>query len=152
MAFTISIEVNREIELAAPFDDVFALVSDIPRTVSYFPKVERLVDIGENAWRWEMEKIGVDKYSIQTIYACRYHADREAGRVTWTPVEGEGNGNVAGSWTLTDHGQTTRARYQASAELTLPMQSLLKMALSPVVKHEFNNLLDTYLNNLKNAF
>ena len=152
VAFTVSIELNREIELAAPFDDVFALMSDVPRLVRYFPKVEKLEDLGDNTWQWEMEKIGVDKYSIRTVYACRYEMNRDAGKVTWVPVEGLGNGRVGGSWTLVDNGQTTRARYQTSAELTLPMPSLLKMAVSPVVKHEFNGLVDTYLNNLKKAF
>nr|WP_282450916.1 SRPBCC family protein [Marinobacter bryozoorum] len=139
--------------MAAPFDEAFALLSDVPRSVSHFPKVDRLVDLGDNTYRWEMEKIGVDKYSIQTAYACRYHADKDAGKVTWLPVEGEGNGVVDGSWTLTAvDDQTTRARFQTVAELSLPLPGLLKMAISPVVKHEFNSLVDTYMNNLKKAF
>lgn len=153
MAFTVSIELNREIELAASFDDAFALLSDVPRSVSHFPKVDRLVDLGDSTYRWEMEKIGVDKYSIQTAYACQYHADKEAGKVTWVPVKGEGNGVVEGSWTLTSvDDRTTRARFQTSAELSLPLPGLLKMAISPVVKHEFNSLVDAYMNNLKKAF
>lgn len=153
MAFTVSIELNREIELAAPWDEVFALLSDVPRSVSHFPKVDRLVDLGDNRYRWEMEKIGVDKYSIQTAYACKYDADSTAGKVTWVPVPGEGNGVVSGSWTLTSVNEnTTRAKFQTSAALTLPLPGLLKLAISPVIKHEFNGLVDTYMNNLKKVF
>ena len=41
---------------------------------------------------------------------------------------------------------------QTSAELTVPLPSLLKLAISPVIKHEFNSLVDTYMSNLKKAF
>ncbi|MFW5824651.1 MAG: SRPBCC family protein [Marinobacter sp.] len=153
MAFTVSIELNREIGLAASYDEVFDLLSDVPRSVSHFPKVHKLVDLGNNTYRWEMEKIGVDKYSIQTAYACQYYADRDAGKVTWEPVKGEGNGIVRGSWALTGvDDNTTRARFQTTAELTLPLPGLLKLAISPVVKHEFNGLVDGYMSNLKKAF
>lgn len=153
MAFTVSIELNREIELAASYDEAFELLSDVPRSVSHFPKIDRLVDLGDNAYRWEMEKIGIDKYSIQTAYACKYHSDKDAGKINWEPVKGEGNGVVRGSWTLKpiDDGHT-HVRFQTSAELTLPLPGLLKLAISPVVKHEFNGLVDTYMNNLKKAF
>lgn len=153
MAFTVSIEMNRDIELAASYDEAFALLSDVPRSVSHFPKIDKLVDLGDNAYRWEMEKIGIDKYSIQTVYACKYHSEREAGKITWEPVRGEGNGVVSGSWTLSSVGdKATRVRFHTTAELTLPLPGLLKLAISPVVKHEFNGLVDTYMNNLKKAF
>lgn len=153
MAITVSIELNRDIEIPGSFDEVFALLADVPESASHFPKVNHLIDLGDGVYRWEMAKVGVDKYSIQSVYACKYVADKEAGKITWTPVKGEGNGVVNGSWTLTskDAG-ITRAKFQTSAELTLPLPGLLKLAISPVIKHEFNSLVDTYMANLKKAF
>lgn len=153
MAITIAIELNREIDIPGSYDEVFDLLADVPKSASYFPKVDKLVDLGDNAYRWEMEKIGVDKHSIQSVYASKYHADKDAGKITWEPVKGEGNGVVRGSWTLAAKGDdVTHASFQTTAELTLPLPSLLKLAISPVVKHEFNGLVDTYMNNLKKAF
>ncbi|MHA7853635.1 SRPBCC family protein [Marinobacter shengliensis] len=153
MAITVSIELNRELEIPAGYDDVFDLLADVPRSVSHFPKVDKLVDLGGNAYRWEMEKVGVDKHAIQTVYACSYHPDKDAGKITWEPVKGEGNAEVSGSWTITANGDNaTKVRFQTSAKLTVPLPSLLKLAISPVIKHEFNSLVDTYMNNLKNAF
>ncbi|WP_166263883.1 SRPBCC family protein [Marinobacter caseinilyticus] len=153
MAITVSIELNRDIEIPGPYDDVFDLLADVPRSASHFPKVDKLVDLGDNAYRWEMDKIGVDKHAIQSVYASQYSADREGGKITWTPVKGEGNGVVKGSWVLTSKDDnTTRAKFQTSAELTLPLPGLLKLAISPVIKHEFNSLVDTYMANLKKAF
>ncbi|WP_286220761.1 SRPBCC family protein [Marinobacter apostichopi] len=152
MAITVSIELNRELELPGSYDEVFELLADVPRSASHFPKVNKLTDLGDNAYRWEMEKVGVDKHAIQSIYACKYHSDKDAGRITWEPVKGEGNGVVRGSWTLKSKGDSvTSAKFQTHAELTVPLPSLLKLAISPVIKHEFNSLVDTYMKNLKTA-
>lgn len=153
MAITVSIELNRNLDIPASYDEVFDLLADVPKSASHFPKVDKLVDLGDNAYRWEMEKVGVDKHAIQSVYACTYHADKGAGTISWTPVKGEGNGVVSGSWVITrkDDNLTT-LKFQTSAELTVPLPSLLKLAISPVIKHEFNSLVDTYMNNLKKAF
>lgn len=153
MAITVSIELNRELELPAGYDEVFELLADVPESVSHFPKVHRLVDLGDNTYRWEMEKVGVDKHAIQSVYACKYHPDKASGKITWEPVKGEGNGVVSGYWTLKSKGdKATAVKFHTSAELTVPLPSLLKLAISPVIKHEFNSLVDTYMANLKKAF
>jgi len=153
VAITVSIELNRELEIPASYDEVFELLADVPRSASHFPKVHKLTDLGDNTYRWEMEKVGVDKHAIQSIYASKYFSDKDAGKITWQPVKGEGNGLVSGSWVLTAKGdKATGLKFQTSAELTLPLPSLLKLAISPVIKHEFNGLVDTYMNNLKKVF
>jgi len=153
VAITVSIELNRELEIPGSYDEVFALLADVPRSASHFPKVHKLTDLGDNIYRWEMEKVGIDKHAIQSIYASKYFSDKDAGKITWEPVKGEGNGLVRGSWTLTAKGdKATAAKFQTSAELTLPLPGLLKLAISPVIKHEFNGLVDTYMKNLKKAF
>jgi len=153
VAITVSIELNRELEISAGYDEVFELLADVPRSASYFPKVHKLTDLGGNTYRWEMEKVGVDKHAIQSVYASKYVANKDAGKITWEPVKGEGNGLVRGSWALTAKGdKVTALKFQTSAELTLPLPGLLKLAISPVIKHEFNGLVDTYMKNLKAAF
>ncbi|GAA3563532.1 MULTISPECIES: SRPBCC family protein [Marinobacter] len=153
MAITVSIELSREFEIPAGYDEVFDLLADVPRSAAHFPKVDKLVDLGDNAYRWEMEKIGVDKHAIQSVYASKYYADKDAGSITWEPVKGEGNGVVKGSWSIRANGDSATAlKFKTTAELTLPLPSLLKLAISPVIKHEFNSLVDTYVANLKKAF
>ncbi|WP_417520997.1 SRPBCC family protein [Marinobacter sp.] len=153
MAITVSIELNRELEISGSYDEVFDLLADVPRSAAHFPKVNKLTDLGDNTYRWEMEKVGVDKHAIQSVYASKYFSDKDAGKITWEPVKGEGNGLVRGSWVLKAKGDNaTTAKFQTSAELTLPLPGLLKLAISPVIKHEFNGLVDTYMNNLKKAF
>ncbi len=153
MAFTTSVEVDETFEVSCPRDQVFAIVADVPWSVSHFPKLNQLVDLGGNTYRWEMEKIGVDRYSFQTVYACKYTSNEEKGWVKWAPVKGEGNGQVSGKWTLKAlDDDTTRVRLQTTAELDLPLPKLTKMVVAPIVTREFQGLIETYLDNLAETF
>lgn len=152
MAISITIEINRDFTVPASFDKVFDLLSDVPASGSHFPKVDQLIDLGNSTYRWEMEKIGVDKHALQSIYACRYESDKSAGTIVWKPIKGEGNGLVSGNWKITPVDEGTHITFATEAKMTLPLPSLLKLAISPVVKHEFNSLIDTYTENLKVEF
>jgi hypothetical protein len=111
--------------------------------------VDKLVDLGNNAFRWEMEKIGLDKYHLQTVYACTYFADKKAARIWWTPIAGEGNSVVEGHWQLTPQGSSTRVHFEAEGIMTLPLPKLARIVIAPVVKKEFSAMTDTYIKNLK---
>jgi len=149
MAFIASVDIKKRFDVKCPFDRAFDLLANVPESVSHFPNVEDLVDLGGNAYRWEMCKIGVDRFSIQTIYGCKYVDDREKGVIKWTPVKGEGNGTVKGKWTLkaSDPG-TTRIDLATTGELEIPLPGLVKFLVAPVVAHEFERMVDKYIENL----
>jgi carbon monoxide dehydrogenase subunit G len=151
MAVKISIEVSRTFAVTANFDRVFNLLSDVPESASYFPRVDTLIDLGDNCYRWEMRKIGIDRHSIQTIYACRYVSSRVNGTVVWAAIASEGNGLVNGSWNLTESAEGVVCKFHTTGNLRLPLPRLIKLAISPIVKHEFNALVNTYVNNLQKA-
>ncbi len=106
MAFQVEINVEKKFWTSASVDGVYALLADVPRSASHFPKVERFVDLGGNAYRWEMEKIGIGGHTLhETIYACLYTADPASHTIFWTPVAGVGNGLVEGGWSITSKGE-----------------------------------------------
>ncbi len=149
MAFIASVDLKKRLEVNCPFDRAFDLLANVPESVSHFPNVEQLVDLGGNAFRWEMCKIGVDRFSIQTIYGCKYVDDREKGTIKWTPVKGEGNGTVKGKWTLKAlDAKSTRIDLATTGELEIPLPGLVKFLVAPVVTHEFERLVDRYVENL----
>ncbi|AAM73080.1 MAG TPA: hypothetical protein DEB17_09415 [Chlorobaculum sp.] len=101
MPFTVTIEVSKQFETSTLPEKVFALLSDVPRSASYFPDVEKLEPLGSNAFRWIMEKNAIGGHTLkQTIYACTYRSDRVTMSVAWVPVEGEGNARVEGNWQI----------------------------------------------------
>lgn len=152
MALTVTVEVERELDVAGSAADVFEYLADVPQSAGNFPNVDKLIDLGKNTYQWEMKKIGVDKYSIQSIYAVKYTQNKTKGWIKWSPVEGIGNGVVEGSWKIkSNKDKTTHLTFYSKGKLTLPLPKLVKMIVSPIVVREFTSLVDKYLKNLKKS-
>lgn len=149
MAVKVSIDVARKFTVPTHIDSVFSLLADIEASAAHFPKVHALTCLSENIYRWEMEKVNLGASSVQTTYACEYIADAQAKTVEWQPIKGQGNGVVSGKWSLSQGSSGTDISFKTSAELSLPLPGLLKLAISPIVKLEFSGMVDTYLSNLK---
>jgi carbon monoxide dehydrogenase subunit G len=153
MSVNVPIDLGYEFEVRAPFGEVFALLSDVPRSVSHFPKVDRLTDLGDGVYKWEMHKVGTAQVHLQTVYASRYVSDKARGAVTWTPVPGVGNAQVGGSWKITDNrGESTRCVLRIQGAVDVPLPGLMKPVVGPVVEGEFEKLVEKYIDNLVKAF
>jgi carbon monoxide dehydrogenase subunit G len=152
MSITVPFDLSYEIDVKARPAEVFDVLADVPASASHFPKVERLVDLGDNAYRWDLQKVGTGQIHIQTIYAAKYVADRKKLRVSWTPVPGIGNAQVSGSWTLTDRRHSTHVRLHIQGEIHVPLPGLMKLLVAPVVTAENEKLVRKYLDNLVHRF
>lgn len=156
MAITVKIDLGYEFAVKAKAAEVFELLSDVPTSVSHFPKVDQLVDLGNNTYRWEMEKVGTAQVNIQTVYACKYVSKWDAakgqGSVKWTPVKGEGNALVSGSWAIDDQKKSTGITLAIQGDIEVPLPGLMKMVVVPVVEGEFEKLVEKYIANLIKRF
>jgi carbon monoxide dehydrogenase subunit G len=152
MAVTVNIDLGYEFEVKAKPADVFEVLSDVPTSVSHFPKVDKLTDMGDGVYKWEMEKVGTAQVNIQTVYASKYVSNKAKGTVVWTPVAGVGNALVGGHWKLKDNKKSTAIELKIDGEITLPLPGLMKMVVAPVVESEFEKLVDKYIANLIKRF
>lgn len=152
MTVTVDIDLGYEFAVKSPIKDVFDVLADVPTSVSFFPKVEQLVDLGDGVYRWEMEKVGSGQVSIQTIYASKYVANKAKGTVVWTPVKGQGNALVGGSWKLSDQKKSTGIELKIKGTVDVPLPGLMKMVVVPVVAGEFEKLVEKYIANLIKRF
>jgi carbon monoxide dehydrogenase subunit G len=152
MAITVTIDLGYEFAVKADYNTVFDTLSDVPTSASYFPKVDQLVDLGKNTYRWEMAKIGIAQINLQTIYASKYVSNKAKGTVVWTPVEGEGNALVSGNWKITDKKNATHLVLHIQGELTLPLPGLMKKMVAPVVEAEFKKMVEQYIDKLTKQF
>ncbi|MCM2339609.1 SRPBCC family protein [Rhodoferax sp.] len=152
MTIIVNIDLGYEFAVKADHTTVFGTLSDVPKSASFFPKVDQLVDLGDGVYRWEMEKIGIAQISLQTIYASRYVCDKATGSIVWTPVPGEGNALVSGSWQITDKKKSTQLVLKIQGELTLPLPGLMKMMVAPVVEAEFEKMVEQYIDKLTQHF
>ncbi len=153
MAISVDIDLGYEFTVKAKAADVFAVLSDVPTSVSHFPKVDKLSDLGDGVYKWEMEKVGTAQVNIQTVYASKYVSDKAKGTVKWTPVKDIGNAQVGGSWKVTDNkGKSTAIELKIKGTVDVPLPGLMKMVVGPVVEGEFEKLVDKYIANLIKKF
>ena len=148
MAFVVEVDIETEFEAECSADFAFEVLADVPCSASHFPKVDKLIDLGDGKYRWEMEKIGIDKYPIQTIYASKYVSDAAKHSVKWTPVKGEGNALVSGKWTIKEKNGITKLKLTIHGEMELPLPSLTKFVVAPVVRSQFETLVEQYAEKL----
>jgi carbon monoxide dehydrogenase subunit G len=148
LSITVPFDLAYEFEVKAPIAEVFGVLADVPTSASHFPKVDKLVDLGDNTYRWELQKVGTAQINIQTIYSSKYVADAKNHTVTWTPVKGGGNGMVSGSWTLADRKGSTHVVLKIDGELVVPLPALMKLLVVPVVTSENEKLIEKYIANL----
>ncbi|HMA08737.1 MAG TPA: SRPBCC family protein [Ramlibacter sp.] len=152
MAVTVKIDLGYQFQVKAKAAEVFEVLSDVPTSVSHFPKVDKLTDLGDGVYKWEMEKVGTAQVNIQTVYASRYVSSKPKGTVVWTPVPGIGNALVGGQWKIKDNKASTAVELKIDGEITLPLPGLMKMVVAPVVEGEFEKLVDQYIANLIKRF
>jgi len=152
MSITVNIDLAYEFAVKADPTTVFETLSDVPKSAAFFPKVDQLVDLGDGVYRWEMEKIGIAQVSLQTIYASKYTSNKAKGSVRWTPVPGEGNALVSGSWQISDRKNSTHLVLDLQGELTLPLPGLMKKMIAPMVEAEFEKMVEQYIDKLTRHF
>ncbi len=152
MTVSVDIDLGYEFAVKAPLEEVFAVLADVPKSASHFPKVKALVPLGGNAFRWEMQKVGTAQVGIQTIYACAYKSDEKKGTITWAPVKDVGNAQISGSWKITQAKGKTQLVLKTSGVVEVPLPGLMKMVVAPVVNSEFEGLVEKYIENLCKAF
>lgn len=152
MTITVAIDLGYEFTVKAPLAEVFDVVSDVPTSASFFPKVDKLTELSKGVYRWEMEKVGTAQVNIQTVYASKYVSDSKKGTVTWTPVKGEGNALVGGHWKLKQGKKGTEIEFKVAGTVDVPLPALMKMVVAPVVSNEFEKLVEKYIDNLIKKF
>jgi carbon monoxide dehydrogenase subunit G len=148
MSITVKINLGYEFNVKATAAEVFEVLSDVPTSVSHFPKVEKLTDMGDGVYQWEMEKVGTAQVNIQTVYASKYVSDKAKGTVKWSPVPGVGNALVGGQWTIVSNKKTAVVTLSIQGEIEVPLPGLMKMIVVPVVQGEFEKLVEKYIDNL----
>ena len=152
MAISVNIDLAYEFDVKAKAAEVFDVLSDVPTSASHFPKLDKLTDLGDGAYKWEMAKVGTAQVNIQTVYASKYVSNKAKGTVVWTPVKGVGNAQVGGNWKIVDNKTSTNITLSIKGTVDVPLPGLMKMVVAPVVEGEFEKLVDKYIANLIKRF
>ena len=151
MSVQIPISVIRDFYTLATPQQVYEVLADVPTSVSHFPQVEQLVALGDDKYRWEMERMGTQNHYFQVRYVTRYTRSETEKWIRWTPIK-EGNGSFSGCWEIRQDGNKTHVHFENAGYLELPLPRLTKRLVKPFVERQFQTLLDEYITNLQRTF
>ena len=151
MSVTIPIAITLDFLTDADIEAVYEVLADVPRSVGHFPKVDQLVNLGADKYRWEMEKMGTQNVYFQVRYTTRYRRSDAEKWIRWDPIA-EGNGAFTGCWELSRQGAQTLVHFENEGHLQLPLPRLSKRLVRPFVLHQFQELFDIYIANLQHTF
>ena len=155
----VAVRVERAFRLAAPPAEAWALLRDVPRWGALFPGVASVEPYaappdtadgrgGADAFVWTMEPMGPPGGRVTTVYACRYRADDDARRLTWTPVEGVGNARFSGAAALRDDAGGAAGTLRLEAALQVPAPRFARAVVEPAVAFEMGRMTDGFLDRL----
>ena len=152
-------QIRRDVRLAAPVERAWALLADVPRWGVLFPQVVSVQPFdppgglgpADAAFLWHMAPMGPPGGRVETVYACRYHADPESHTLTWTPIEGVGTAQFDGACALAPDGDATAGTLRLDATLEIPAPSFVRAIVQPAVEIEMGRMTDTFLGRLGQA-
>ena len=152
MAVTIKLHKKKTLHLNCTPAEAFASLSDIPFFASNYPKVEQLIDRGDNCYRWEMETVGSGKIRLETVYCCKYVSNPDTLCIDWTPVvEDDTTSEISGGWVIEETDTGCVAHFSVEGTSVLPVPRLLKMGAEALAKLELDQTINTCLANLKKS-
>ena len=146
MAVTVSIKITKTIEASTSLQKAFDSLLDVEGTVANFPKLDSIVQLDTDCYRWEMEKIGMASLSHQVKYAVKY-TNNGKNTIQWNPIsDAQSNAKVSGSWTISGKGDNAVSiQFESQGEFELPVPGLMKGMVQGVVKSEFESQVGTFL-------
>lgn len=149
MAIEITADSNEDFQVSADLETSFALLSNVLKSASHFPKVQSIQERDEGIFEWILEKESLAGNSFTAEYACRYLIDSEKKTVHWEAVEGFGNSEVTGKWTFQSSGTGTQIHFENSIKMSMNISRFLKAVASPLVKKLSQSVTEEYLQNVK---
>ena len=149
MAVKVNVKIEKSFKVACSAKKAFEQLVDVADTVAMFPKLDKVVDCGDEVWRWEMAKIGAAGISHQVKYTVKYSNDGKT-KIDWNPVPGEGNATVSGGWLIKDDGaKACTVAFRSTGEFEMPVPRLMKGIAEGIVKSEFDAQVGTFLDRVK---
>ena len=162
----VPVQIARSFRLPAPVERAWALLADVPAWGVLFPQivsVEPFEPAGgvrqpgkptEPAFLWRMAPLGPPGGRVETVYACRYHHAPETHTLRWTPVDGVGTAQFAGSCALRPEGDATDGdatvgTLRLDATLDIPAPSFVRAVVQPAVEFEMGRMTDTFIERLR---
>lgn len=121
-------------------------LSDMPATLSHFPKLRPITELAADRYRWDLEAIGAAGVEHEVSFATDFETDVDAGEIRFTAVPGEGNANISGVFKAVENDGTTELSLEVGGTLNgIKVPMLLRGPAKPFIKGMFEKLVDRFV-------
>lgn len=149
------VEYETSVEVNAPLEQAWALLSDVKRSGMHFPGVQSLEPTPglDGGWTWTMKEKGVGPISLKVQYDAVYSTDPDAHVVRWEPpARGGGDMESFGTWTLSETASGgTRLDFSARTVAHVPASRLVAKMVEMVAREELRKLKAEYVQAIKRS-
>lgn len=150
----VPIQIERSLEVPAPYAKAQTLLRDFEATIKRFPKLKRLKKLSDTDYVWEMDTIGsrIAKIAHNVSYGARYRVDAERGEVSWKPLPKQGNASIEGAFKLSEQQGRTCLSFRVVGDLyDVPVPLIYRVIAPAFIQGKFTHLVDTFLERTRDA-
>jgi carbon monoxide dehydrogenase subunit G len=149
MPVNVEVKYEKSFKVSCTAKSAFDLLSDVASNSTLFPKLEKIVNLGQGVWRWEMAPIGAGGISHHVKYTVKYSHDGRT-KIDWKPFPDQGNAHVSGSWLIKeDSAQGCTIVFRSSGDFEMPVPRLMKGLAENIMRSEFESQINSFLDQVK---
>jgi hypothetical protein len=132
--------------------ELIEVLSDMPATLSHFPKLRPITELAANRYRWDLEAIGAAGVEHEVSFATDFETDVDAGEIRFSAVKGEGNAMISGVFRAQESGGATELVLEVGGTLSdIKVPMLLRGPAKPFIKGMFEKLVDRFVERVSEA-
>lgn len=143
------VDLQRTAHIEGNADELFALLSDLPKTMSNFPKLRSFTEQGGGVWLWDIEPIHVAGMTYELNVATRFEIDAGKRTVTLLPVAEMGNAEIGGHFIAVQDGDHARLDLDIDGVIDVDVPMLLRAPAKPFIRNYFTRLVERFIERIQ---
>ncbi len=144
-----SVDLKRDAKIRGNVTELFAMLSDLPATMSHFPKLRSFTDQGQGEWLWDIEPIHIAGMTYELQVVTRFDIDPDKRVVTLMPVTNKGNAQIGGHFCALQKGDHASLHLDIAGSIEVDVPLLLRAAAKPFIRGYFARLVDRFIERIQ---
>lgn len=143
------IDLQRVARIEGDADELFALLSDLPKTMAHFPKLRSFTEHENGAWLWDIEPIHVAGMTYEISVATGFEIDSGKRVVTLLPVSSIGHAHIGGHFRAVQSGDHAELQLDIAGTIEVDVPMLLRAPAKPFIRGYFAKLVDRFIERIQ---
>lgn len=149
----INLQLTKTGSVNVPASELVERLSDIPKTLSYFPKLKPMTEVAANRYRWDLEAIGAAGVEHEVSFTTDFASCTEKNEIRFTAVPKEGNAQISGVFRAVENGGETELVLEVGGTLhDIKVPMLLRAPAKPFIKGMFEKLVERFVERVSAAY